>query len=202
MTIESVHGPDRLTSLITQVGRQLEIIRSEVGQAQMLLQQVSVVAAQQDARVDDTGRLEQVVAQLQQQHDRLVDAMNAKGRPERAGPPPTDFRMDFIERVARVGRRRIPLSRKEFSLLELLWKRFPEAVTREEMLTHLYQKSERPTEQVIDVFIFKVRQKLSAAGVADVRIHTGKGTGWWLEMVDDIAPVEVNAPAETVPSTE
>lgn len=195
MTVESAPVADQLSSLISQVARQLEIIRSEVGQAQILLQEVAIAAAAPQG----TERLEQVVAQLQQQHDRLVETLAAKGQAERNGPPPTDFRMDFIERVARVGRRRIPLSRKEFSLLELLWRRFPEAVSREDMLEHLYQKSERPTEQVIDVFIFKVRQKLSSAGVTDVRIQTGKGTGWWLEMVDEIVPAQ---PAPVVPATE
>lgn len=124
--------------------------------------------------------------------------MNVKGCFECVGLLLIDFCMDFIECVVCVGCCCILLLCKEFSLFELLWKCFFEVVMCEEMFNYFYQKLECLIEQVIDVFIFKVCQKLSVVGVVDVCIYIGKGIGWWFEMVDDIVLVEVNELVEVI----
>lgn len=192
MLTEGGHRSDEFTLLISQLTRQLEIVRNEIGQSQLLLQQVAIAATQmrESSRVNNLERL------LLDQNERLLSALGAQLHTSPTAASHTDFRMDLVGRVARVGRREIRLSEKEFAVLELLWKRSPKPVSREDLLLHLYGESDQPSSQVIDMFILRIRQKFAAAEVTDVAIRAEKGAGWWLDHFSDSA----SAPGSAAPS--
>jgi len=95
---------------------------------------------------------------------------------------PFRFSLDPLQRVALIGRRRIPLTKAEFRLIECLWERRPRPASRQELLDHLYGKGDQPSDAVIDVIIFKIRQKLRNAGCKDASIEVVRGEGWYLNL--------------------
>jgi DNA-binding winged helix-turn-helix (wHTH) protein len=95
---------------------------------------------------------------------------------------PFRFSLDALQRTAKIGRRRIPLTRAEFKLLQCLWERQPRPASRRDLLDHLYGEDEQPSDAVIDVIIFKIRQKLRNAGCNDASIEVVRGEGWYLNL--------------------
>lgn len=119
---------------------------------------------------------------LQSHHDRLAQTILSAGQPEgEATEAGFKFRMDAQQRVARIGRRRIPLTPSEYQVLELLWEQMPAPVSRKTLLDRLYGSQHETTESVVDMFIFKIRQKLRNAGCTDASIKGIRGLGWVLE---------------------
>jgi len=116
---------------------------------------------------------------------------------------PFRFSLDPLQRAAKIGRRRIPLTRAEYRLLECLWERRPNPASRQDLLDHLYgEDADQPSDAVIDVVIFKIRQKLRNAGCTDASIEVVRGEGWYLNLdptlVEDDAQTdeaEANEPA-------
>ena len=66
-------------------------------------------------------------------------------------------------RVAEVEGARIDLAHKEYAILELLSLRKGTAFTKEMLLHHLYGGADEPNPKTIDVFICKLRKKLTRA---------------------------------------
>jgi len=58
---------------------------------------------------------------------------------------------------------RVPLSNKEYQILELLCLRAGSTLTKEVFLNHLYGDLDEPDPKIIDVFVCKLRKKLAAA---------------------------------------
>lgn len=128
---------------------------------------------------------------LEAQHDRLAHTLlRALGKEEggqEAAPAPASafpFRMDPEQRLARIGRRRIPLTESEYKVLELLWEQMPSPVSRQTIGDRLYADREGVSEAVIDMFIFKIRSKLRNAGCSDAAIKAIRGKGWVLDLGD------------------
>lgn len=67
------------------------------------------------------------------------------------------------------------LTGKEFAILELLILRRGTTLSKEILLSHLYDGMDEPESKIIDVFICKLRRKLALAGVPDF-----VGTVWGL----------------------
>jgi two-component system cell cycle response regulator CtrA len=84
------------------------------------------------------------------------------------------------------------LTNKEYAILELLSLRKGTTLTKEMFLNHLYGGMDEPELKIIDVFICKLRKKLSAATGGENYIETAWGRGYELK---DPAPTEkrVNA---------
>ena len=101
---------------------------------------------------------------------------------------PFRFSLDPLQRVALVGRRRIPLTKAEFRLVECLWENRPSPASRQDLLDHLYGAGEQPSDAVIDVIIFKIRQKLRNAGCTDASIEVVRGEGWYLHLEPSAEP--------------
>ncbi len=96
-------------------------------------------------------------------------------------------------KTAEVGGRPLHLTGKEYQMLELLSLRKGTTLTKEMFLNHLYGGMDEPELKIIDVFICKLRKKLSdAMGGADY-IETVWGRGYVLRepqlSVDDAAEV-------------
>lgn len=72
------------------------------------------------------------------------------------------------------------LTGKEYGILELLSLRKGQTLTKEHFLNHLYGGIDEPELKIIDVFICKLRKKLSQATSGDNYIETVWGRGYVL----------------------
>jgi two-component system cell cycle response regulator CtrA len=76
--------------------------------------------------------------------------------------------------------RAVHLTGKEYQMLELLSLRKGTTLTKEMFLNHLYGGMDEPELKIIDVFICKLRKKLSAATGGENYIETVWGRGYVL----------------------
>ena len=85
----------------------------------------------------------------------------------------------------------VHLTGKEYQMLELLSLRKGTTLTKEMFLNHLYGGMDEPELKIIDVFICKLRKKLSEATGGDNHIETVWGRGYVLR---DPEPVSIHDP--------
>ena len=85
------------------------------------------------------------------------------------------------------------LTGKEYGILELLSLRKGTTLTKEMFLNHLYGGMDEPELKIIDVFVCKLRKKLTAATAGENYIETVWGRGYVLR---DPAPVEETVKGE------
>jgi two-component system cell cycle response regulator CtrA len=85
-----------------------------------------------------------------------------------------------------VDGRNVHLTGKEYAVLELLTLRKGIVLTKEAFLNHLYGGMDEPELKIIDVFICKLRKKLSLACSGDNYIETVWGRGYVLRDADDV----------------
>ena len=90
-----------------------------------------------------------------------------------------------------VGGKAVHLTGKEYQMLELLSLRKGTTLTKDMFLNHLYGGMDEPELKIIDVFICKLRKKLSIATDGDNYIETVWGRGYVLRDPD---PAELAAP--------
>ncbi len=90
-----------------------------------------------------------------------------------------------------VGGRTVHLTGKEYQMLELLSLRKGTTLTKEMFLNHLYGGMDEPELKIIDVFICKLRKKLSEATEGENYIETVWGRGYVLR---DPEPAVGDAP--------
>ena len=83
-------------------------------------------------------------------------------------------------KTVEVGGRAVHLTGKEYQMLELLSLRKGTTLTKEMFLNHLYGGMDEPELKIIDVFICKLRKKLSAATGGENYIETVWGRGYVL----------------------
>lgn len=96
-------------------------------------------------------------------------------------------------KTVEVDSQRVHLTGKEYAMLELLSLRKGTTLTKEMFLNHLYGGMDEPELKIIDVFICKLRKKLSAATGSDHYIETVWGRGYVLrdpEIQEEAAPAE------------
>ena len=89
------------------------------------------------------------------------------------------------QRVTRHGVR-IPLTTKEYALLEYLARHAGRVVGREELSAHVWDDNHDPWSNAMEVCIARVRRRLAAAGTR-AQIHTRRGAGY--AFMDDEASV-------------
>jgi two-component system cell cycle response regulator CtrA len=83
-------------------------------------------------------------------------------------------------RTVEVDNQPIHLTGKEYGILELLSLRKGTTLTKEMFLNHLYNGMDEPELKIIDVFICKLRKKLSTATGGENYIETVWGRGYVL----------------------
>ena len=83
-------------------------------------------------------------------------------------------------KTAEVGGKTVHLTGKEYQMLELLSLRKGTTLTKEMFLNHLYGGMDEPELKIIDVFICKLRKKLSNATGGENYIETVWGRGYVL----------------------
>jgi two-component system cell cycle response regulator CtrA len=91
-----------------------------------------------------------------------------------------DLTVNLNQKVVEVAGSRVHLTGREYQLLELLALRKGSALTKEMFLNHLYGGMDEPDAKIIDVFICKVRKKLSNAGHGKNYIETIWGRGYMM----------------------
>ena len=94
-----------------------------------------------------------------------------------------DIAVNLDAKTVEVNGSTVHLTGKEYQMLELLSLRKGTTLTKEMFLNHLYE----PELKIIDVFICKLRKKLSEATKGDNHIETVWGRGYVLR---DPEPVE------------
>ena len=91
-----------------------------------------------------------------------------------------DIAVNLDAKTVEVANQRVHLTGKEYQMLELLSLRKGTTLTKEMFLNHLYGGMDEPELKIIDVFICKLRKKLSAATGGDNHIETVWGRGYVL----------------------
>jgi two-component system, cell cycle response regulator CtrA len=91
-----------------------------------------------------------------------------------------DIAVNLDAKTVEVANQRVHLTGKEYQMLELLSLRKGTTLTKEMFLNHLYGGMDEPELKIIDVFICKLRKKLSAATGGESHIETVWGRGYVL----------------------
>ncbi len=87
------------------------------------------------------------------------------------------LRLDPIRRIATASGRALPLTAKEFAVLEFFLFKKSHILSREKISEHIYTEEAEQGSNVIDVFINKLRRKLESAGIPGL-IETVRGEGY------------------------
>src|ERR687889_457563 len=96
-------------------------------------------------------------------------------------------------KTVEVDSARVHLTGKEYAMLELLSLRKGTTLTKEMFLNHLYGGMDEPELKIIDVFICKLRKKLSLACGGANYIETVWGRGYVLRDPEESAETEPQA---------
>jgi two-component system cell cycle response regulator CtrA len=100
--------------------------------------------------------------------------------------------VNLDNRTAQIDGQPVHLTGKEYAILELLALRKGTTLTKEMFLNHLYGGVDEPELKIIDVFVCKLRKKLSSASSGDNFIETVWGRGYVLR--------EQNMPVPDMPN--
>lgn len=95
-----------------------------------------------------------------------------------------DLRLDLISRIATRGEREIPLTNREFAVLELLMLSSPRPVSKTAIIEHVWNQSFDTGTNIVQVYIKYLREK-TAVGAEPPLIHTIRGVGY---SVAEVAP--------------
>lgn len=90
-----------------------------------------------------------------------------------------DIRMDPASRTVWRGAITVPLTAREFSLLEYMLRRPQQVLTRSELLDHVWDANYDGMSNVVDVHIAALRRKLAMPG-SPAPIETLRGVGYQL----------------------
>jgi two-component system cell cycle response regulator CtrA len=90
-------------------------------------------------------------------------------------------------KTVQVGDTPVHLTGKEYQMLELLSLRKGTTLTKEMFLNHLYGGMDEPELKIIDVFICKLRKKITTATGGECPIETVWGRGYVLRDPEPVA---------------
>jgi two-component system OmpR family response regulator len=88
-----------------------------------------------------------------------------------------DLSLNLLTREVKVGERSVELTAREFSLLEFLMRSPGRVVTRTQILEHVWSYDFDPSTNLVDVYIQRLRKKLSPEGEPQY-IETVRGVGY------------------------
>jgi DNA-binding response OmpR family regulator len=90
-----------------------------------------------------------------------------------------DLVLDTAAQTAARGGRQIPLTTKEYALLEYLARNAGRVVGREEISEHVWDETFDPFTNTIEVYVNRLRRKIDERA-AEPLIHTRRGAGYML----------------------
>ncbi|MCA8879489.1 MAG: response regulator transcription factor [Rhodobacteraceae bacterium] len=88
--------------------------------------------------------------------------------------------LDVATRTAQVDGTPVPLTSREYEVLEFLTLMKGVVLTKDMILDKLYGGVDEPDAKIVDVFICKIRRKLRAASGGEPLIETVWGRGYVL----------------------
>jgi len=91
-----------------------------------------------------------------------------------------DLEIDSERMSVRRGGTEIPLTKREFEVLELLASEVGKPVSRDEIRQRVYPDSESASSNVVEVFVGNLRRKLEEGGRSRI-LHTRRGYGYILQ---------------------
>ncbi|HEY4078943.1 MAG TPA: response regulator transcription factor [Rhizomicrobium sp.] len=119
--------------------------------------------------------------------DELIGRIKALVRRSRGYANPVitigTITLNLSAKTVETDGRRIRLTDMEYRILELLLLRRGVAVTRETFISHLYGDEDGPESRTIELFVCKLRKKLSQATGGDSFIETIRQHGYLLRHV-------------------
>ena len=92
--------------------------------------------------------------------------------------------IDTRGRHVRVRNRDVPLTAKEYALLEYLVRRAGDVVGRADIAEHVWDEHYDPLSNIVDVYVQRLRRKLDRSG-AESLIRTRRGEGYQLVLEAD-----------------
>jgi two-component system cell cycle response regulator CtrA len=104
--------------------------------------------------------------------------------------------VNLDNRTAQIDGQPVPVTGKEYAILELLALRKGLTLTKEMFLNHLYGGVDEPEPKIIDVFVCKLRKKLSSMSRGENFVETVWGRGYVLR--EQIMPTSDIPKVETV----
>jgi len=104
-----------------------------------------------------------------------------------------DLVINLDTKMADINGSRVHLTGKEYQMLELLSLRKGMTLTKEMFLNHLYGGIDEPEMKIIDVFICKLRKKLTNASGGKNYIETVWGRGYVLRHPTDDEAATISA---------
>lgn len=107
-----------------------------------------------------------------------------------------DVMIELETKRVTVASQDLPLTRREYQILELLVMRKGGTVTKEAFLNHMYCGRDEPDEKIVDVYVCKLRKKIAALTRAGVYIETVWSRGYALhEAMHAASPCELSSVA-------
>lgn len=100
-------------------------------------------------------------------------------------------------RSVEVGGNPVHLTSKEYAILELLSLRKGSTLTKEMFLNHLYGGIDEPELKIIDVFVCKLRKKLTDFSGGENYIETVWGRGYVLKEPETAPTIDVGSSSKT-----
>jgi DNA-binding response OmpR family regulator len=94
-----------------------------------------------------------------------------------------DIEIDRHQRRVTRAARAIPLTAKEFALLEFLMSHAPDVVGRSEIIEHVWDVHFDTETNLVEVYINRLRQKLGVEGESKI-IHTVHGIGYCMRSTE------------------
>jgi two-component system copper resistance phosphate regulon response regulator CusR len=91
-----------------------------------------------------------------------------------------DLQLDTHSQRASRGGRGVPLTTREYALLEYLARNAGRVVGRAEISDHVWDDNYDPVSNLIESYINRLRKKLDVAGMPQL-IHTRRGAGYLIE---------------------
>ena len=133
----------------------------------------------------DSGADDYLVKPFSQRE--LVARIRALGRSPRTDRRPKlragRFVLDTAARAVRVGEVTVELTGNEFSILEYLVLNRGRVVTRAQILDHVWRYDFAGGRNLVEVYVARLRRKLTDAGVADPLV-TVRGAGYRFDVPD------------------
>ncbi|HEY7395177.1 MAG TPA: response regulator transcription factor [Gemmatimonadaceae bacterium] len=103
-----------------------------------------------------------------------------------------DLVIDTRSRTATRAGQRLPLTVKEYAMLEYLARHAREVVSRVELSAHVWDENHDPTSNALDVYVGRLRRKLHVQGDSGPLIHTRRGAGYILDGASSIDDADMS----------
>ena len=93
--------------------------------------------------------------------------------------------MDLSRNLISIDGKFVPLTQKEYQIVNLLCMRKGAVLSKESFISHIYGGIDEPDSKIINVFVCKLRRKLEKSGLKNARIDTIWGQGYVLRDEDE-----------------